>query len=135
MGEWILARHAPPAGGATAPFSPAAHYGGRDAPSRAFAVEPLRRGHWAELCLLFTSFEGGGKCAAAGIDDGLEAEEQLCELMNRAVDAAVPCAWVARHADGRVYGCRVADPEGAKTDVYVVPGCAGAQQALGFWAA
>ena len=137
QGEWMLARAV--SSDALVPFRADEHYAGRDAPAAAFVLEPLRRGHWAELCLLFTSFEADGKCAAAGIDDGLEAEEKLCQLMNRsaASTASRPVAWVARHgSDGRVHGCRVA-AEGADVataDVYVVPGCSGARDALGFLA-
>ena len=64
-------------------------------------VEPLRRAHWAELVLLFISVPSGSdskaKCAAAGIDDGLESEEALCRLMNSALGgSAAAHAWVAR---------------------------------------
>ena len=140
MGEWMLARVVS-GDGRLVPFRPEEHYAGRDAPASAFVLEPLRRGHWAELCLLFTSFEASGKCAAAGIDDGLEAEEKLCQLMNRSAAAAPtarPVAWVARHgSDGRVHACRVLAEGGdaaADADVYAVPGCSGAREALGFLA-
>ena len=135
LGEWIMIRAASARDGAE--FNAADYYsGGKAEPD--FVAEPLSRAHWAELVLLFNSFEGAGKLAALGIDDGLESEEKLCTLMNECESVGGRRAVVARHtASGRVCGCAVS-PLGAATSgddqrqgtVYIAPGCEGAAKVL-----
>jgi hypothetical protein len=125
-------------GGPDAAFGAEAFYSAAaGAAAQDFAVEQLSRDHWAELVLLFNSFEQkageGGKLEAVGISDGLEAEEKLCALMNLCcAEPAQQQAFVLRHvASERVCGCAVRPSAGAgAAAVYIVPGCDGASAAL-----
>ena len=76
----------------------------------------------------------GGKLAAVGITDGLEAEEKLCALMNTVSSTSCGSdhrAWVARHTSSRrLCAIAVVETRGGGGGAYALPGCEGAARAL-----
>ena len=141
LGEWLMVRCAGAAAGADG-FTAEAHYGAAlsGEGEGAYEVTALSRDHWAELVVLFNVLEGaqpvpeGGKLAAVGITDGLEAEEKLCALMNTVSSTSCGSdhrAWVARHTSSRrLCAIAVVETRGGGGGAYALPGCEGAARAL-----
>lgn len=84
-GEWIMIRSRSLKGSAS--FNAADYFAESATEDPAdYVVEPLAQYHWAELVLLLNAFEVqevGGKLPAAGIGDGLDAEEKVLQLISQ----------------------------------------------------
>jgi len=84
-GEWIMIRKPPNAAAerSAASLLKSYYYSASEDPND-FAMQALRRHHWAELVLLFNVQDSDfRKLPVLGIDDGVGAEEAMLRVINR----------------------------------------------------